>query len=288
MTMQTIARALALGLALTLPTSATAQAELPAAGTVFKDCAQCPEMVVVPAGQFVMGSPPMELDRDDDEGPPHKVVISKPFAAGKYEVTFDEWDACVQDSVCAQVSDEGWGHGRRPVINVSYTQAVEYIKWLSDKAGKRYRLLSEAEWEYAARAGSEKPRFWGAAADQACEFANVYDLAGKAAHNFSGKNFACDDGYAETAPVGTFKPNGFGLYDTLGNVWEWVEDCWNPSYKGAPWEGRAWATGDCSRRVFRGGSWSGEPRYLRSAGRNRGVQSAHGNFLGFRVARTLP
>jgi formylglycine-generating enzyme required for sulfatase activity len=180
------------------------------------------------------------------------------------------------------------------VIHVNYDQAVGYAEWLSDKTGKKYRLLSEAEWEYAARGGSDKAQFWGSSPDRACQFANAYDVQGKARYDFAKKhnmdwpNFSCDDGYPDTAPVGSFKPNAFGLYDMLGNVWEWVEDCYNKSYDGAPTDGRTWATGDCSRRVFRGGSWYSKPARVRSAGR-LGFEPTIRNFnVGFRVARTLP
>ena len=195
-------------------------AKLPVAGTVIRDCAACPEVVVVPAGQFVMGSPPSETGRDDDEGPPHLVAIAKPFAVGKYEVTFDEWDVCVREKGCAAVKDDGgWGRGRRPVINVNYEQAMGYAEWLADKTGKKYRLLSEGEWEYAGRAGSEKARFWGSSPDRACQFANVADLSLKRRSPGSTVH-ECDDGYLGTSPVGSFAPNAFGLHDMLGNVWE--------------------------------------------------------------------
>ena len=260
----------------------------PAAGTLLQECPQCPEMVVVPAGQFIMGSPPSETGREANEGPPHLVTIAKPFAVGKYEVTFREWDACVAERACAQAKDEGWGRDRRPVINVNYEQAVGYAEWLAEKTGKKYRLLSEAEWEYAARAGSDKARFWGSGPDRACQFANVYDVTGKAKHNYEWANFGCDDKYAYTAPVGSFAPNAFGLHDMLGNVWEWVEDCWNGSYAGAPADGRVWSEGDCSRRVNRGGSCGSGPPNVRSASRYGGGPSERDINLGFRVARTLP
>jgi formylglycine-generating enzyme required for sulfatase activity len=260
----------------------------PDAGTLIRECPQCPEMVVVPSGQFIMGSPPSETGRQDDEGPPHLVTIAKPFAVGKYEVTFREWEACVADRACAQAKDEGYGRDRRPVIHVNYEQAVGYAEWLSEKTGRKYRLLSEAEWEYAARAGSDKARFWGSGTDRACQFANVYDTTGKAKREYPWENFGCDDGYAVTAPAGSFKPNAFGLYDMLGNVSEWVEDCWNQSYAGAPADGRVWASGDCSRRVSRGGSWYSTPALVRSAKRDRYEPSARNDNLGFRVARTLP
>lgn len=263
-------------------------ANLPAPGTVIRDCLSCPDMVVVPAGQFVMGSPPSETGRDDDEGPPHLVTIAKPFAVGKYEVTFNDWEACVRDKGCAAVTDDrGWGRGSRPVINVSYEQAIGYAEWLADKTGKKYRLLSEAEWEYAARAGSDKARFWGSSPDRACQFANVGDARAKAKHA-DWTVHDCDDGYPETSQVGSFAANAFGLHDMLGNVWEWVEDCYNKTYDGAPNDGRVWATGDCSLRVFRGGSWDNYPALVRSAKRFGLQPSGRFNDLGFRVARTLP
>ena len=263
----------------------------PAPGTAFRDCPYCPEMVVVPAGQFVMGSPPGETGRDGDEGPAHIVSIARAFAVGKYEVTFDEWDACVREKGCGPVDDSGWGRGARPVIYISHDQAVGYAEWLSDKTGRQYRLLSEAEWEYAARGGSDKPRFWGTSPDRACEFANVAN-PGTASESWWKKEWiahACDDGYrAATAPVGSFKPNAFGLHDMLGNVWEWVDDCYHKTYDGAPDDGLAWITGECSLRVFRGGSWNNIPAFVRSAERV-GIRSTFRNLvLGCRVARTLP
>ncbi len=268
-------------------------------GTEIKDCPVCPELVVIPPGAFVMGSPPSETGRDNDEGPAHQVNIARPFALGKYEVTFDEWDACVAERACKEVKDEGWGRGRRPVINLDWEQALGYTEWLSQKTGKRYRLPSEAEWEYAARAGSEKARFWGTTTDRACQFANVYDQSGEKEHHWQSEGrkwsdgtrvtiFDCDDGYPNTAPVGSFQPNGFGLYDILGNVWEWTEDCSNSSYAGAPVDGSPWRTGDCGKRVDRGGGWNYSPQFVRSAFRFRGTASNRYGDLGFRVARTLP
>ena len=186
------------------------------------------------------------------------------------------------------MKDEEWGRGRRPAINVNWTQAIGYAKWLSDKTGKPYRLLSEAEWEYAARAGSELARFWGSSPGRACEYANLYDVTGKAKYKFTWEAFTCDDGYPATAPVGAFKPNAFGLYDMLGNVWEWVEDCYYGTYDGAPANGQVWSTGECSRRVVRGGSWDLRPALVRSAKRGRAEPSGRYFNLGFRVARTLP
>jgi formylglycine-generating enzyme required for sulfatase activity len=264
----------------------------PAPITAIRDCSECPELVVVPAGQFVMGSPPGEPDRDDDEGPQHTVSISRPFAAGKYEVTFDEWDACVAAGGCAAGEDDGWGRGRRPVIYVSYDQAIGYTEWVSNKTGKTYQLMTEAEWEYAARAGSQAARYWGAMADRACEFENVADAALEREKPNGWKDewgvHACDDGQARTAPVGAFKPNAFGLHDMLGSVSEWVADCYNKSYLGAPVDGRAWTTADCPRRVIRGGNWSHSPMGVRSANRNGDPPSLRNMIVGFRVARTLP
>jgi sulfatase modifying factor 1 len=196
----------------------------------------------------------------------------------------------VADRQCKAANDQGWGRGRRPVINVSYEQAVAFTEWLSDKTSKRYRLLTEAEWEYAARAGSERPRFWGSSTERACTFANVANPSTKQKYDKENKweVFECDDGYVETAPVGSFKPNTLGLHDMLGNVWEWVKDCWNTTYEGAPADGSVWSTGDCRLRVVRGGCWSNGPRIVRSAARSWLEPAVRLFILGFRLARTLP
>ena len=246
-----------------------------AAGEAFRDCPTCPEMIVVPAGRFMMGSPDSKSEALADERPQHPVTIAQAFAIGRYEVTFKEWDACVADGGCRgnRPDDKGWGRGLRPVINVSWDHAQAYVTWLEKKTGKPYRLSSEAEWEYTARAGSTTRYWWG---------------------NDSGKNNANCDGCGsrwdgkQTAPVGSFRPNDFGLSDTAGNVWEWVEDCWNENYHGAPSDGSAWLGGNCSNRVLRGGSWSDTPGDLRSAYRLRIRTGYLYYYLGFRVARTLP
>ena len=245
----------------------------------FKDCEVCPEVVVVPAGRFMMGAPFDEKGRSADEGPQHLVTIDYSFAAGKYEVTFEQWDACVDDGGCSyRVDDKGWGRGKSPVINVSWEDAQTYVRWLSRKTGALYRLLSEAEWEYAARAGAATPFSSGTTirTDQA-----NYD--GTQTYGGSSEGVA----RKKTVPVGSFPPNAFGLHEMHGNVWEWVEDCWNGTYMGAPDDGAAWTTGDCQRRVLRGGSWSNAPDRLRSA--NRGMYSPidRNSLQGFRVARTL-
>jgi formylglycine-generating enzyme required for sulfatase activity len=241
-------------------------------GEVFNDCngeGWCPEMVVVPAGSFLMGSPEDEAARSDNEGPQHRVTIAEPFAIGVYEVTFDEWDACVADGGCNgyRPDDADWGRGRRPVIYVSWDDAQAYVDWLSNRTREEYRLPSEAEWEYAARAGTTT-RYWSGD-EIAAGYANF------------------DRNVGRTIEVGSLaRPNAFGLHDVHGNVWEWIEDCWNGSYVGAPANGSAWTSGNCDWRVLRGGSWNDYPWYLRSAHRSRFEPGFRFNF-GFRVARTL-
>ena len=246
-------------------------------GETFRVCQEewCPEMVVVRAGEYMMGSPEGEEGRSDDEGPRHRVWIGEAFAVGKYEVTFGEWDACVADGGCGGYvpDDAGWGRGDRPVVNVSWADAKAYVAWLSEKTGKAYRLLSEAEWEYVARAGTETRYTWG-------------DEVGDNRANCGGCGSRWDK--EQTAPVGSFGANGYGLHDVHGNVWEWVEDCSHPNYHGAPADGSAWVTGvDCSKRVLRGGSWGNRPRILRSALRYRYSSGLRSYNLGFRIARTL-
>ena len=244
-------------------------------GQSFRECAKdCPEMVVVPAGECIMGSPPNEMGRYDSEGPQHTVVFAKTLAVSKYELTFDDWDACVAYGECdPRVTDSGFGRGRQPVINVAWDEAKRYVAWLSRMTGKPYRLLSEAEWEYAARAGTQTAYSWG-------------DEIGKSNANCNGCGSQWDN--RQPAPVGSFTPNAFGLHDMHGNVWEWVEDCVHNNYNGAPKDGSAWtADGDCSRRVIRGGGWGDNPGYLRAANR---VWSSTGTrlfSLGFRLGRTL-
>ena len=261
-----------------------------AVGEVFRDCDVCPEMVVVPPGSFMMGSPDSEEDRSPREGPQHLVTISYPFAVGVHEVTFEEWDACLLAGGCGghEPDDEGWGRGRRPVINVSWNDAWAYADWLTDQTGEEYRLLSEAEWEYAARAGTETARYWGESAQQQCQYANGYDAVGHAEHEIEGRDLVgCRDRQANTAPVGSYRPNAFGLYDVLGNVAEWVDDCSNARYEGAPDDGTPTYLGDCTLRVFRGGAWGFPPRSLRSAYRlGFRASNRQANDLGFRVART--
>ena len=249
-------------------------------GERFRDCPECPMMVVVPAGSFLMGSRESEKGRAGDEGPVHRVRFSAPFALGVAEVTFAQWDACEADRGCGGHSpdDEGWGRGRRPVINVSWEDAQAYVRWLSAKTGKRYRLPSEAEWEYAARAGTRTPFHTGAtiSTDQANYDGNFTYGAGR------------EGVYRQrTVPVATFGANEWGLHDVHGNVWEWTADCWNDRYAGAPADGSAWEYGNCSFRVLRGGSWLSIPMVLRSAHRDGSSTAARNFNESFRVARTL-
>ena len=239
-------------------------------GRRFKDCTACPEMVVVPTGSFMMGSPSSEKGRDSDEVPQHPVRIAQPFAVGMYEVTFAEWDECVSAGGCNGHSpaDRGWGRGQRPVIYVSWNDAQAYVKWLSNKTGKRYRLLSEAEWEYVARAGTETPFHFGM-------------TISKNQANYN-RNYG-----AQTMKAGSFPSNRYGLYDVHGNVDEWVQDCWNDSYSGAPTDGSAWTSGDCSGRVLRGGSWDSQHRNLHLADRDWSPINYRSIRTGFRVARTF-
>lgn len=247
-------------------------------GEAFKECAtDCPEMIAVPAGSFVMGSPPSEPGRYDNEGPQHKVTIAYPFAVAKFDVTFDEWDACAKFGDCApDIDDSGFGRGSQPVINVNWYDAQRYAAWLSKVTGKTYRLLSEAEFEYAARAGTQTAYPWG----------NEVKPDDKAMADCNGCGSQWD--LKQTAPVGSFAPNRFGLYDMVGNVMQWLEDCAHGSYDGAPSDGSAWIEGgNCSIRMGGGGSWSAFTNQIRSADRAGGTLNMRGAIAGFRVARTL-
>ena len=257
------------------------------AGMKFQDCRYCPVMVVVPPDLFKMGSSAIEEGRQENEGPQRWVDISTPFAIGKYEVTFREWEACVKGGGCNRYlpDSEGWGRGRRPVINVSWKDAQSYALWLSQKTGKRYRLPSEAEWEYAARAGTTGPFHMGSTIST-----NQANYAGEYIYGTGRKGIY----RKKTMPVGSFPPNAFGLHDVHGNVWEWIEDCWHHGYAGAPGDGDPWITGgaqlaggDCFLRVVRGGSWDDTPDNLRSAARNSTAPGTRVNLNGFRVVRTL-
>ncbi len=237
-------------------------------GQTFRDKLQTggegPLMAVIPAGRFLMGS----LNFDSDETPEHIVQIAQPFALGVYAVTFDEYDSFCQETGRKKPGDRDWRRKNRPVINVSWHDAQAYCDWLSQQTQHSCRLPSEAEWEYACRAGTKMPYYTG-------------ESIAKHQANFDGK---------QTLPVGSFPPNAFGLYDMHGNVWEWMQDCWHKDYQNAPDDGSAWLeknSGNCDRRVVRGGSWFDNPRYLRSALRLRDDSDVVGNGLGFRIARAL-
>ena len=247
---------------------------------LFKECEVCPEMVVVPAGEFTMGAPEFEQGSDSDERPQHRVVLANRLAVSRFAVTFAEWDACVAEGGCKRYRphDRGWGRGRQPVINLWWEDARTYVAWISERTGRPYRLLSEAEREYVTRAGTTTPFWWGASISS--EQAN-YD------GHFT---YGCErngDYRQRTVPVDSFAPNPWGLYQVHGNVYEWVEDCWNPSYAGAPSDGSAWVTGDCTRRVLRGGSWQFAPWHLRSASRGTVATAADFRVVGLRIARPL-
>ena len=207
----------------------------------------------------------------------HAVTIHAPFAVSKFEVTFDQWDACVTEGGCGgyRPDDQGWGRGNHPVINVSWDNAKAYVEWLSNKTGQRYRLLSE--WEYAARAGTVTAFSFG---DTLTTAQANYDAS-------AGATVAPDLNRQKTVPVGSFPANAFGLHDMHGNVWEWVEDCWHDEYAGAPADGSAWVTPACKGHVLRGGSWEDYRGDLRSAARTGGNTEDQYYSDGFRVARTL-
>jgi formylglycine-generating enzyme required for sulfatase activity len=246
----------------------------------FKECDKCPEMIVVPPGSFLMGSNDSGPQRAPAESSRHKVTFAHPFAVGRFAVTFEEWDACVADGGCDGYKpwDNGWGRGKHPVINVSWSDAKSYVAWLSERTGKSYRLLSEAEREYVARAGTTSAFWWGASISRRQANYEEKTSQDKAAKGSPGQR---------TMPVDSYQPNPWGFYQVHGNIWEWVEDCLNDDYAGAPADGTAWLTGHCDRRVLRGGSWVSTASALESGSRY-GVQ-AEGRVsnVGFRVARIL-
>jgi formylglycine-generating enzyme required for sulfatase activity len=272
---------------------------------VFRECADCPPMVVVPAGSFTMGSP--------GTGPQHDVRIAKPFAVGKIQVTVDEFSTFVSatnydaGSACTIWNGKSWEStsgrswrdpgfaqtGSHPATCLNWNDAQAYARWLAGRTSKNYRLPSEAEWEYAARGRTEPgayPRyFFGDSEADFCEYGNGADETAlkqiPGAKDWS--SLPCVDGYAYTSPVGSFKPNAFGLYDMAGNVSQWLEDCDHENYDEAPSDGSAWITGSCRFRVLRGGSWNSGPAGLRPAARYAIPPSIRRSDTGFRLARTL-
>ena len=282
------------------------------AGTEFRDCDDCPLMVVIPSGSFMMGAPTDEPRAGGDEQPQHEVRIAKAFAVGKFELTRGEYAPFVEATGWSSTGgcyyrtgpvpendpERHWQNSgypqddSHPAVCVSRNDAQAFVTWLSAKTGKAYRLLSESEWEYVARAGTISARYWGDSEHDGCAYANGADLTGES--DLEGWETAdCEDGHTYTAAVGSFKPNDFGVHDTLGNVAEWVADCWNDTYEDAPTGGSAWMSGDCARPILRGASWHDDPRFLRSANRYgfyaAGPDSADARYrnFGFRVAREL-
>lgn len=243
-----------------------------------------PQMIAIPPGRFLMGAPNGEQSSADMQRPLHEVRIDYTFALGRHTVTFAEWDAAVAAGAkLEKPGDEGWGRGNRPVINVNWEDAQAYLAWLNDKTGltgrpDAYRLPSEAEWEYACRAGTTTPFSFGITISTAQANYHGYYVYG------AGKEGEFRE---KTAPAGSFPANAFGLHDMHGNVWEWCQDCWNGNYTGAPLNGSAWITGDCSSRVVRGGSWGNVPAALRSATRSSIISSNRYGSIGFRLACTL-
>ncbi len=292
-----------------------------AAPEVFKDCSDCPAMVVIPSGSYLAGSTAEEAEREHiaaslaaREQPQREVKITRKFALSKFELTRDEFARFVKDTgwkadgPCAVLEgpptkpwivldDRGWDNpgfqqtGDHPVVCVNLRDAHAYTNWLSTKTGARYRLPSGAEWEYAARAGSTTARPWGDSRDDACLYANGMDQSRAKLRGGNSTNpdayFQCEDGYAETAPVGSFKPNAFGLYDMLGNVNEWTADCVNPNQIGAPNDARVRRTGDCNAQVDRGGAWGHSPKYVRTATQHSDLVGARNTVVGIRLAREI-
>jgi formylglycine-generating enzyme required for sulfatase activity len=247
---------------------------VPGALSEFKDCEECPQMVVIPAGEFTMGSPPSELNAEAQ----HRVTIAAPFAVSKFEITFDDWDLCDKEGGCRGDRYNGWGREKRPAIHISWADAKAYVNWLSGKTGKSYRLLSEAEWEYAARAGTiTRFAFGDSLSPDKANYDGSTDGSGPS-----------DVNRQKTTPVGSFPPNGFGLHDMHGNVSEWVEDCWHDEYTAkAPTDGSPWLDGNCNGRVMRGGSWEDSQEELRSAARVGEYKNNSSYADGLRIARGL-
>jgi formylglycine-generating enzyme len=274
---------------------------------IFRDCPGCPRMVVIPGGSFDMGSPAAEIGRRKDGDPVHQVNIGT-FALAKTEINRGQFAAFVKETGystgnnCWTIKDGkyeerigNWGNvgylqdNNHPVVCINWDDASAYTKWLSYKTGKKYRLPTEAEWEYAARGKALTARYWGEKPNDACAYANVADQSAKELIKpaASWKVHDCKDGFAYTAPAGSFKANAFGLNDMLGNVWEWVQDNYHESYQGAPVDGSAWQDGG-KKRVLRGGSWYDAPPYVRAAGRDKAAPASRYDNFGFRVARMLP
>jgi formylglycine-generating enzyme required for sulfatase activity len=281
-------------------------------GDEFKECEDCPAMIVIPAGSFTMGSPDGSQDRYPDEGPQRLVTIAQPFAVSKFAVTYDQFAAFVRNtnhdagSQCwtfeegkGEVRERSWRNpgfptvGNQPVVCLSWNDAKAYVTWLSSKTGNPYRLPTEAEWEYAARGRTEPVPytrwFFGDDENDLCRYGNSMDHTARISieANQTWPFAECSDGYAYASPVGSFMPNNFGLYDMVGNAWQFTEDCYHDSYAGAPSDGSAWTTGECVRRTNRGGGWSVFPKNLRTPMRGRTLPEDRFTSTGIRLVRTL-
>lgn len=284
---------------------------------VISDCGDCPAVVVIPPGRFVMGLRQQDFEREKvptmhapNELPLHGVTLQNPFALGRSEVTRGQFTAFAEDTGYepegCRILDRTTGQWRDepdrswrdpgfdqtdndPVVCVNWDDATQYVEWLSTVTGQRYRLPTETEWEYAARAGTNISRYWGTDRDAACTHANIAGTEVAQSHTWRNAValFDCNDGHVYTAPIQSFTPNPFGLYDILGNVREWTDDCWNENYRGAPIDGAAWQAGNCNRRVLRGGSWDDAASSVRAARRfNQPLQQRRAD-QGFRVARDV-
>ena len=254
----------------TQPEPASARTAIVAHGTeTVRDCENCPEMVILQPGSFAMG----DNHGDRSERPAHRVTISKPYAIGKYEVTLAQWNACVQAEACKAVTSTTGSPDKSPARDISWTDTQRYVRWLSKQTGQNYRLPTEAEWEYAARAGTSSRYWWGEKMQ-----------AGMA--NCKG----CGGDWNNDAPVNVdaLPPNPFGLYGMNGGVWEWVEDCWHKDYHGAPTDGSAWTSSDCRENVIRGGAWRNDSTYAHSSSRFTYDSAVRYILNGFRVAKSLP
>ena len=264
-------------------------------GDRFRDCEAAPEMIVIPAGQFTMGSPESETYRHADEGPQRQVTIGYTFALGVYEVTFEQWDACWRAGGCGtrRPNDVGTGRGQLPVVNVSWNETQAYLQWLSDITGKRYRLPTEAEWEYAARARVGIMSDWSESEEgfDYCQYMNGYDDTAVKSNTFqyvaADLRLPCSDSFAGPGFIGSFQPNPFGLHDMLGNIDEWTQDCYNPDYSDGPTDGSAWESGRCDYRMARGGAWFHGFDRIRFAGRTERFIDSRFSSRGLRVARDL-
>jgi formylglycine-generating enzyme required for sulfatase activity len=287
-----------------LPTNPAVAAAAPIPGTLIRDCPTCAAMIVLPAARFKQGYADTDRGAVSYEKPQHWVNITRSFAMSADLVTVEDYrrfvDATGRAMQGCETYDGSWTYrpennwqnpgfaqsGLHPVTCVSWNDSVAYAQWLSAKTGHRYRLPSASEWEYTARAGSETVYPWASNGSNACAFANVADAS--AAHRYPGLTvFACDDGYANTSPVGSFKANALGLDDMLGNVFQWTQDCWHADYRDAPVDGSARTDGDCSERELRGGSWFTSPDYVRANYRNHFAADYRTSSVGIRLVRDL-